>query len=77
MIRTNTSKVLRVTRHRKIGIITHTYFYVKLVGNITFRIYNIVDCLINGCVPMLYRYNILETYVTSKPLYRVKHAVAT
>ena len=50
MIRTNTSKVLRVTRDRKVGFITHTYFYVKLVGNISFKIYNIVDSLINSYV---------------------------
>jgi hypothetical protein len=67
MIRTNTSKGLRVTRERKVGNRTcktprqHNFKKSKLSEIV----------LVDGCVLKLYRYIILESNVTSKPLYMV------
>ena len=57
MIRTNGSKVPRVTRERKVGIIT----YICNRQLIQFlKVYIIGECLVNGCLLKLCRYNMLQ-----------------
>jgi hypothetical protein len=75
MTRTNSSKGLWATRERKVRIITYIYVYVELVGSILFKGLQYRRCFNKWYVPVLFRYNILEPYATSKPLYLVKHAV--
>ena len=67
MIRTKTSKGLRITRNRKVGNRT-----CKTPRQHNFKKSKLSEIfLVDGCVLKLYRKIILESNVTSKPLYLV------
>ena len=77
MIRTKTSKGLRVTRERKVGILTYICIYRKPLANTNLKSLHYRRILVNGCVLKLCRNNMLQVndFVwsnTSYPRNRVK-----
>jgi hydrogenase maturation factor len=70
MICTNTSKVLRVTREREVGIITYICIYVKLVVSTICNSLHYGDFVLVNIVLKLHRYIILES--NAKSFYLVK-----